>query len=76
MFGKSKPAPVNHVAVFEKALAEAIGNAQEAGIGAGSLLARLEAAAEGLRWSAPVSQAANEAWAAKERKRLERAAGR
>ena len=48
-FGSKKPAVnVNHVAVFDKALADATSAARKDGVSATTLMARLEASAEGI----------------------------
>jgi hypothetical protein len=84
MFGKSKkPAAINHVAAFDQELAAAVAKADKAGVGAGSLRDKLEAAAEALQWrahvaaeqrrmSTPVAVAVNERWAKQELERLAR----
>jgi hypothetical protein len=79
MFGRSKkPAKLDHFAAIDKAIAEA----RSAGISAGALMARLEAAAESLRWAAhneqerrnspsgSTGEAINEKWFQAEKARL------
>ena len=81
-FGSKKPAVnVNHVAVFDKALADATSAARKDGVSATTLMARLEASAEGFRWQAHNEQerrqspagnpvAINEKWFQAEKARL------
>jgi len=81
LFGSKKVAAKPHSEEAFAKLDRAIADALAAGISAGSLLARLEAAAEGLRWAAHNASeqrrmgtmphvAANAEWAEKEKKRL------
>jgi hypothetical protein len=82
MFGRSKKTvTINHVTLFDAALAQAIAAAQKAGVSATTLMARLEASAEGFRWQAHNEQerrqspagnpvAINEKWFQAEKARL------
>ena len=80
-FGSKKPAAkVNHVDVFDRALADATSAARKAGIGPGTLMSRFEASAESLRMSAhheserrmmsTNTEAINEKWFQAEKRRL------
>jgi hypothetical protein len=82
MFGRSKKTvTINHVTLFDAALAQAIANAQKGRVSASTLMARLEAAAEGFRWASHAEAerrqspagnpiAVNQVWFDKEKARL------